>query len=90
MNFKDTAACFAATGCYVGYSPFAPGTVGTLLGLPICFFLSLIEFPYAVLCTVLIILFAVWAAHETEKILESKDPLDSQLLDQIYSNYESI
>ena len=74
MDFKDKAARFTATGGYVGYIPLAPGTAGSLLGLPICFFLSLVELPYAVLLTVLMILFAVWAAHETEKALESKDP----------------
>lgn len=31
---------FFATGFYTGYAPIAPGTIGTLLGIPIGFFLS--------------------------------------------------
>ena len=34
-----------ATGFGVGYSPVAPGTMGTLLAVPIYFFLSTIPFP---------------------------------------------
>ncbi len=37
---KRSIIVFLATGAYSGYSPFAPGTVGTLWGVPLWFLLS--------------------------------------------------
>jgi len=74
MNSRNSAAHFIATGCFIGNIPFAPGTFGSVLGLPLCFFLSFVDFPSAVICCVLLILLAIWAAHETEKMLNTKDP----------------
>ena len=36
---------FLATGFGVGYSPIAPGTAGTLIAIPVYFFLSAIPSP---------------------------------------------
>ena len=74
MNFREKSVMFLATGCFVGKIPFAPGTVGTILGLPLCFVLSRIDFFVAILCTVIFIFFAIWIAHNAEKILDIKDP----------------
>lgn len=74
MNFREKSVMFLATGCFVGKIPFAPGTVGTILGLPLCFVLSRIDFFVAILCTVAFIFFAIWIAHNAEKILDIKDP----------------
>jgi len=63
-----------ATGCYVGTIPFAPGTFGSIIGLPFCFFLSKIEFPLAVISTLALIIFAILVAHDAEKILNENDP----------------
>jgi len=65
---------FLATGFYVGKSPFAPGTIGTLWGLPLCFFLAEIKLPLAVVCLALLIALAIWLAHAAEKLLKQKDP----------------
>ena len=73
MNFKERTVVFLATGCFIGNIPFAPGTFGTIVGLPLCFLLSKIELPAAVLCTVIFIFFAIWIAHHCEKILQKKD-----------------
>lgn len=65
---------FLATGCYIGNISFAPGTFGSVLGLPLCFFLSKIDFSIAVLLTLIFILCAIWIASEAEKILKTEDP----------------
>jgi phosphatidylglycerophosphatase A len=74
MNFKGKIALFVATGAYVGKIPFAPGTVGSLLGLIICFFLSAV--PVSVVATVITVLMlvSVWASEHAEKVMGKKDP----------------
>jgi len=65
---------FFATGCFIGNIPFAPGTFGTILGIPLCFLLSGTNFLIAVLLTVIFIVFAIFIAHHAEKILKKNDP----------------
>ncbi len=74
MNIKQKSVMFLATGCYIGNISFAPGTFGSVLGLPLCFFLSKIDFSIAVLLTLIFILCAIWIASEAEKILKTEDP----------------
>lgn len=74
MNFRQPPELLFATGLGVGYMPVAPGTFGTLLGLPLCFGLSLMDLPYAALCSAGLIAVAIWTAHEAEKILDRTDP----------------
>ena len=65
---------FLATGFYVGKIPFAAGTFGTILGLPLCFFLARLELVPAAACMVFFIALAVWLAHGAERLLKQKDP----------------
>ena len=65
---------FLATGCCIGNIPFAPGTFGSILGLPLCFLLSQLDFSVAVILTIIFIIFAIWIAQEAEKILKTEDP----------------
>ena len=74
MKFRDEAVLFLATGFYIGNIPFAPGTFGTVLGLPLCFVLAGLKLPLAIVCTVLFIAIAVWVANDAEKLLKKKDP----------------
>ena len=74
MNFKNKSVVFLATGFYIGNISFAPGTFGSVLGLPLCFFLSEIDFAIAVLLTLTFIFCAIWIANEAEKILGTEDP----------------
>ena len=74
MNFRDKAAVFLATGFYVGNIPLAPGTFGSLLGLPLCFFLTGIPMPAAILAGLLFIGLAVWISGHAAKALKRKDP----------------
>jgi phosphatidylglycerophosphatase A len=74
MNFKQKSVMFLATGCFIGNISFAPGTFGSILGIPLCFLLSKINLLLAVLLTVMFVLFAISIAQEAENILKTKDP----------------
>ena len=63
-----------ATGLYLGKIPFAPGTFGTLLGLPVAWlFIKAGPVAYMVL-TVALILFACWIAELHEQYTHAHDP----------------
>ena len=69
-----TLLILIATGLYSGYLPKAPGTWGSLVGLLLFLLLQKLSLPLYL--TVLAGLFIVgtFAAGETEKILDSRDP----------------
>ena len=73
MKFQERAVLFLATGFFIGTVPFAPGTFGSIIGLPICFLISRLDILIAVISTILIILFAIWMAGAAEKVLNKKD-----------------
>jgi phosphatidylglycerophosphatase A len=73
MNFRDRAVVSLATGFSVGRVPRAPGTFGTLLGIPICYALSGIGVGATALSVGALILFAVWVAGRAERLLGQKD-----------------
>ena len=74
MKLREDAVMFLATGFYIGNIPFAPGTFGSLIGLPLGFALAGISLAPAVLCTLLFIFFAVYIADVAEKLLQRNDP----------------
>ena len=74
MNFREKMSVFLATGFYVGNIPFAPGTFGSLLGLPLCFILAGIQLPPAIIVVVLFIGLAVWVSNNAARTLKRKDP----------------
>ena len=74
MNFREKAVIFLATGCFLGNIPFAPGTFGSLLGIPLCFALSRADVFVAALLTLLLIVFAIWIAQIAEKGFNNTDP----------------
>ncbi len=74
MNFIGKSVVFLATGGYIGKIPFAPGTMGTIPGLLLCFLLSKIDVFSAVLLGGTFILLSMWIAHRAEKIIGQKDP----------------
>ncbi len=73
MKFRERAVLFLATGFFIGTVPFAPGTFGSIIGLPICFLISRLDILIAVICTILFILFAIWMAAAAEKVLKKRD-----------------
>ena len=74
MKLREDAVMFLATGFYIGNIPFAPGSFGSLIGLPLSFALAEIPLTPAVLCTMFFIFFAVCIADAAEKILKRNDP----------------
>jgi phosphatidylglycerophosphatase A len=73
MKFRERAVLFLATGFFIGTVPFAPGTFGSIIGLPICFLISQLDIWPSVIYTILFILFAIWIAAAAEKVLKKKD-----------------
>jgi phosphatidylglycerophosphatase A len=74
MIFRHHVALFLATGCYVGRFPVAPGTLGSLMGLPIAYALAHMHWSAAVLVCLGLVGTAVWVAEVAEHELACKDP----------------
>ena len=74
MKLREDAVMFLATGFYIGNLPVAPGTIGSLIGLPLCFALSEVSLAATILWTLLFVFFAVYIAEAAEKILKQNDP----------------
>jgi phosphatidylglycerophosphatase A len=62
-----------ATGFGVGYSPIAPGTLGTLIAIPINYFLSEIPSPIYEITLVAFFFFSVWISENAEIFFGRKD-----------------
>ena len=71
------AILFCATGAGAGYFPRMPGTMGTVLGIPLSLGLNRIAMNHFLLALFILIAaigFAIWSADEAAKILKQKDP----------------
>jgi phosphatidylglycerophosphatase A len=62
-----------ATGFGVGYSPIVPGTLGTLLAIPIYYLLSSIAFPLYELTLIGFFFFSSWVSNQAERYWGKKD-----------------
>jgi len=62
-----------ATGLGVGYSPIAPGTLGTLITIPIYYFLSNIPSPLYELTLLTFFFFSVWISENAEIFFGKRD-----------------
>ena len=62
-----------ATGFGVGYSPVAPGTLGTLVAIPIYYFLSEIPSPLYEITLIGFIFLSVWISEKAEIFFGKKD-----------------
>ncbi len=62
-----------ATGFGVGYSPVAPGTLGTLIAIPIYYFLSEIHFPLYEITLIAFFFLSVWISENAERFFGKKD-----------------
>lgn len=74
MLFRRHAVMFLATAGYVGRFPTAPGTLGSLAGIPIAFALSRTTWPMASFAASLLTLAAVWVAGAAARQLNADDP----------------
>jgi phosphatidylglycerophosphatase A len=64
---------FLATGFGVGYSPVAPGTLGTLIAIPVYYFLSGILSPIYEITLVGFCFLSVWISENAERFFRKKD-----------------
>ncbi len=62
-----------ATGFGVGYSPVAPGTLGTLIAIPIYYFLSNISSPIYEITLIGFFFLSVWVSEKAEVLFGKKD-----------------
>ena len=67
---KNLLVKIFASGFGTGYSPFASGTVGTLVGVALYYFL---DPKYVLLAAVIIFIIGVYLSTEAEKIYKKKD-----------------
>ncbi len=64
---------FFATGFGAGYSPFAPGTMGTLIAIPVYYYLSNIPSPIYEITLVGFLFLSVWISDKAEVSFGKKD-----------------
>jgi phosphatidylglycerophosphatase A len=62
-----------ATGLGVGYSPVAPGTLGTLVAILIYYFLSEISPPLYEITLIGFFFLSVWVSENAERFFRKKD-----------------
>lgn len=66
---------FIGSGFGLGYSPFAPGTAGCLLGLPLVWWINnRFDVPAQIIIAILCTLIAVPLSQAVENQLKTKDP----------------
>ena len=74
MFSRDRAIVFLATGFGCGWIPKAPGTFGSLLGLPLGLWVSRYPLPYALVGVGLFCVAAVLIAHRAAILMANSDP----------------
>lgn len=74
MNIRSRIVTGIATAGFARRVPFAPGTFGSLLGLPVYYVMSWFSLPVVFFTLMGFIVFASWIAGEAEKALADKDP----------------
>ena len=78
MNLKQKIADFLASGLYVGKIPLAPGTVGTLVAIPIMFLYWEKGVLAQIFITISVFLIGFWASTvvvgDTSNTEEKVDP----------------
>lgn len=62
-----------ATGLGLGFSPLAPGTAGSLLGIPLFYAIAFFPWPLYLLTAVAFACLAIYLAHEAETLFAQKD-----------------
>jgi phosphatidylglycerophosphatase A len=74
MQIRRQGVLFLATGGYLGKIPAAPGTFGSLPGLPLAWLFSRLPAAGEVVVVLLFIAGAVWVAAEAEILFDRTDP----------------
>ncbi len=70
---KDQLPLFIATGAYSGYFPFAPGTMGTLVGVVLYLLYYRLPLFWHILLFFVLFGLGVWSATRVEELFGRKD-----------------
>ncbi|MEW5766552.1 MAG: phosphatidylglycerophosphatase A [bacterium] len=62
-----------ATGFYTGYSPLAPGTVGSVVGIGLYLGFNLLAWPLYLLSLIVCLAGGIWICSRAEDIYKEKD-----------------
>ena len=62
-----------ATGFGSGFAPFAPGTAGTVVAIPVYLIFSPLSWPLYLLSALALTFLAVYVSQEAEKLFQKKD-----------------
>ncbi len=74
LKYSRSVVIFMASGAYTGFSPVAPGTIGSLLGVPLgLLFLSSDPWRFGVFFAIFVML-SWWLSHKAQEYLGSEDP----------------
>ncbi len=73
-NFGDRVVLFLATGCGLGWIPFAPGTFGSLLGPVLVYGLSFLPLWGYIGVEVAFVLAGIWLCTRAGQLLGRTDP----------------
>ncbi len=71
---KEKVIKLLSTGFFTGYIPYAPGTFGTLLGIPVLYLLKKIPLYFSLAFILGFSIFSVFLAGHAKKIYNSSDP----------------
>jgi phosphatidylglycerophosphatase A len=73
MDRNEKIIKLLATGFGSGLAPFAPGTIGTLVGIPICLVCLPLTWPLRFLVVVVLSALAIFISGRAEMIYQKKD-----------------
>jgi phosphatidylglycerophosphatase A len=73
MGASEKIIKLLATGFGSGLSPFAPGTMGTLVGIPICLVCLPLTWPVRFLFVIILSALAIFVSGRAETIYSKKD-----------------
>jgi phosphatidylglycerophosphatase A len=83
----DTFILFIATGMFVGYIPFAPGTFGSIIGIVIYYAASLyLDIYQSLILLIVLFLIGTFVAGKAEKMLHEQDS-GKIVIDEIVGMY---
>jgi phosphatidylglycerophosphatase A len=74
MSAASRLALVFATGFGSGYSPIAPGTAGSAVGLLFVWGMSLFAWPFQIVATIVVAVVSMVAADVTARAVGLKDP----------------
>ncbi|HTI49776.1 MAG TPA: phosphatidylglycerophosphatase A [Planctomycetaceae bacterium] len=74
QSIGDRLVVLLATGLGVGWIPRAPGTFGSLLGLPLAWGIAHLPFAGQIAAAVVVFLIGLGLCDRAAKVLKAKDP----------------